>query len=640
MALATNNLLFHSQLSGSDILGDTIRRLNLAKLTSLDFAHVIMDKHGVTSGVDHPHRSFIFRAFNDWQGEKGTATLASSYPNQRIRQQPLRNNTNEGGVMEGVPSGMINQESGVFKQRSVGATSLTEKQIGRLIQRKPLSSNVNGIQINSTTTTGTGDKTVSTMLPLSRNANLSKTARGLEPGHPLRNLTSAWLTARLAALNMTLQKKAPSSHRLSPPDLFKQQTTTISLPDGQFVKAPSIQAFTPAYGKNTTSEETNRDNPITAAIPPRLSVSLPLVYKRIGTNSIISRLSTEHDLKSNISNRLLSPVSSRGLLIQRKPLMSYSYGVNNQTISTSTDGVKSAGRGQRSSQGTFAPETLHAKGIERILSTATTSGSNAVVPGKDSFIRSGIPRTETDSITHSILTPDFNHSIKNVEGDSSTLVNSAPPLSFFTAPDLSHRIWANSLSTRLIKQALLNTSRHQTSVRLPLNPVVTRGMLAKHEPLLSNTTKLNNPTKKSYRNFNMAKTKNLYAVPSLSPINNEESRILRLEGKMFAENLSRPQLTLVSNAVPQLKTPNIHSTELTLHTPKHDRLLSSEPILEVSQLQPQEKPQPQLTTIKSEVGVSQHSSATTQLSAEAMADKVYQILERRLTIERERRGVF
>ena len=714
MALATNNLLFHSRLSGSDILGDTIRRLNVAKLTSLDFAHAIMAKHGVTSGIDHPHRSFIFRAFNDWQDETGTVTLASSHPNQRIHQHPLRNNTNEGGVKESVPLATSHRGNGVFKQQSVGATFLssaplsrikrtlagnetatatakqigrliqrkplsnnqnsigitsamtnvagdttasktqpsagvtsssdvsfskgnkntltsnsaataTAKQIGRLIQRKPVLNNQNGIGITSPMTSGTGDKTVRTLFPLTWKSYLSKTARGSEPGHPMRSLTSAWPSARL---NMTLQKKAPTNHSLS----------------------------SPADIKNTTSEKTIRNNPVTVALPTRLSALLPLVYKRIGTNSIMSELSTERGLKSNISNPLLSPVSRRGLLIQRKPLMSNSYGVSNQTLSTRSDGVQSAGLEQRSPQGTFAPVTSHAKGIGRILSTATTRGSNALIPGKESLLHHGIPRVESDSITRSILTPDFNQSMKNVGRDSSTLASSAPLLSFFTAPDLSHRILANSFSNRLIKQTLSNTSHHQSRVHLPLNPVGTRGVLAKHEPLLSNTTKLSNTTQKSNRNFNdsfssavalingrvitgndMATTKNLYAVPSSSPINNEESRIRRLEGKTFVENVTRPQLTLVSNNSFAKDTGN---AELTLHSPRQERSLSSEPSLEISHVQSELQSENHSGSLIANEKVAHSPASTSNLSAEALADKVYRILERRLTIERERRGIY
>ena len=645
MALATNNLLFHSRLSGSDILGDTIRRLNVAKLTSLDFAHAIMAKHGVTSGIDHPHRSFIFRAFNDWQDETGTVTLASSHPNQRIHQHPLRNNTNEGGVKESVPLATSHRGNGVFKQQSVGATFLssaplsrikrtlagnetataTAKQIGRLIQRKPLSNNQNSIGITSAMTNVAGDTTASTLFPLTWKSYLSKTARGSEPGHPMRSLTSAWPSARL---NMTLQKKAPTNHSLS----------------------------SPADIKNTTSEKTIRNNPVTVALPTRLSALLPLVYKRIGTNSIMSELSTERGLKSNISNPLLSPVSRRGLLIQRKPLMSNSYGVSNQTLSTRSDGVQSAGLEQRSPQGTFAPVTSHAKGIGRILSTATTRGSNALIPGKESLLHHGIPRVESDSITRSILTPDFNQSMKNVGRDSSTLASSAPLLSFFTAPDLSHRILANSFSNRLIKQTLSNTSHHQSRVHLPLNPVGTRGVLAKHEPLLSNTTKLSNTTQKSNRNFNdsfssavallngrvitgndMATTKNLYAVPSSSPINNEESRIRRLEGKTFVENVTRPQLTLVSNNSFAKDTGN---AELTLHSPRQERSLSSEPSLEISHVQSELQSENHSGSLIANEKVAHSPASTSNLSAEALADKVYRILERRLTIERERRGIY
>jgi lactate dehydrogenase-like 2-hydroxyacid dehydrogenase len=73
--------------------------------------------------------------------------------------------------------------------------------------------------------------------------------------------------------------------------------------------------------------------------------------------------------------------------------------------------------------------------------------------------------------------------------------------------------------------------------------------------------------------------------------------------------------------------------------PRQDRLLSTEPVLDVFQSQPQAQSDHHPAPLKSDAEMTQHSAMTTHLSTEALADRIFRILERRLVVERERRGI-
>jgi hypothetical protein len=96
-----------------------------------------------------------------------------------------------------------------------------------------------------------------------------------------------------------------------------------------------------------------------------------------------------------------------------------------------------------------------------------------------------------------------------------------------------------------------------------------------------------------------------------------------------------PELTLALNAIPAV---DAVSSERKRQMLSQTGGQASEPVLEISQVNSTSATDPARSASDSASGV--NAVVPGSMSIQAIADKVYRILERRLTIERERRGLF
>ena len=535
---------------------------------------------------------------------------------------------------------------------------------GLLIQRKRLASNAYRASMTPGMTTDTHDRATDVRSSFGRISSPSGTERG-------RGIERTLSTATTAASRAVVSVEA-FSHRRSPPFFpFEIRTPAATRAGTHFEKAIATRNSMPSAepasitssnpdsipdsfrsSRRATGDAATVTTPATSSTPAAFSQG------RLVTNGLPNRVSRQ--AITSLGNRPstmsppLSSVASRGLFVQRKRLASNAYGASmtpgmiTDTHDRATDVRSSFGRISSPSG------TERGRGIERTLSTATSAAATRAGTHFEKAIatRNSMPSAEPASITSSIPAsiPDSFRSSRRTTGDASTVTT--PATSSTPAAFSQGNLVTNSLPNRVSRQAFSSLGNRPSTMSPPLSPVVSRGLLVQHKPLVSNTTRASvdgtshyssSPTSyvagKSAAVDGWSAGPALYASPSNPSSNltaNANSIIPYVERKPVAKPAKRPGLTLISNEAPQRRT---HSAELTLHMPRQDRLLSTEPVLEVFQSQPQAQYDHHPAHLKSDAEMAQHSAMTTHLSTEALADRIFRILERRLVVERERRGI-